>query len=223
MSSILTPKLKYEIKELIDERIREKHVTREDFTELKDIVRDLAEAQKRTEIRVEELAREQKELAKAMKGTQEEIKTLAITVDKLARGLDYTRRDLGGVTSTLGFMLENEAYRVLPGILKNRYGIEVKERFLRKGVRSFGIEDEGDINIFGRGIDKKDGKDVVIIGEAKSQLGRDDIDELLDMVMKLKGVIRGEIFLIAVTHYGRESVIKYAKEKGVEVIQSFEW
>ena len=49
MPSTLSPKAKLEIIELIDKRIYEKHVTREDFTELKGIVRDLVQAQKRTE------------------------------------------------------------------------------------------------------------------------------------------------------------------------------
>jgi len=202
MQAVLTPELKYEIREFVDEHIREKHVTREDFTELKNIVK--------------EIAKEQRELAEAQKEAQKEIRILALTMKD-------TRRDLGGVTSTLGFMLENEAYRVLPGILKDRYGIEVKERFLRRSIRSLGIKKEGEVNIFSRGVYKDTGTEVVIIGEAKSQLGKDDIDDLLKLSAKLKGIDKGEEFLLAITHYVRETVIEYAREKGVEVIQSFEW
>jgi hypothetical protein len=202
MQAILTPELKYEIRELINEQIRERHVTKEDFTELKNIVKEIAE--------------EQRKLAKEQKEAQKEIRILALTMKD-------TRRDLGGVTSTLGFMLENEAYRVLPGILKDRYGIEVKERFLRQSIRSLGIKDEGEINIFSRGVYKDKGTEVVIIGESKSQLGRDDIDDLLELSAKLNLIDKGEKFLLAITHYARETVIKYAREKGVEVIQSFEW
>ncbi|MFH1096052.1 MAG: hypothetical protein ABH886_02875 [Candidatus Desantisbacteria bacterium] len=216
MQTMLTPKLKYEIRELIDEHIRERHVTREDFTELKDIVRDIAneqrkltEAQKRTEGKVEELA-------DAQKGAQKEIKALA-------QAMNYTRRDLGGVTSTLGFMLENEAYRMLPNLLNNRYGIEIKERFLRRSIKSLGLKEDGEVNIFSRGIYKDRGTEVIIIGESKSQLGKDDIDDLLELSAKLEKIDKGERFLLMITHYAKETVIEYAKEKGVEVIQSFEW
>ncbi|MDI6782067.1 MAG: hypothetical protein QME49_08210 [bacterium] len=222
MQAMLTPQLKYEIVELIDrriqeKRIQEKHVTKEDFTELKNIVKDLATAQKRTELKVEELAEAQKETQIEIKEAQKEIKILA-------QAMNYTRRDLGGITSTLGFMLENEAYRILPGIFKDRYGIEIKERFLRRSMKSLGISEEGEINIFSRGVYADKGKEVIIIGESKSQLGKDDIDDLLNMAVKLKGIDKKkERFLLAVTHYARETVIEYAKEKGVEVIQSFEW
>lgn len=216
MQTVLTPRVRYEIRELIDEHIRERHVTREDFTELKDIVKDLSSEVKKISSEVKELANAQKETQKEMKESQKEIKTLA-------QAMNYTRRDLGGITSTLGFMLENEAYRVLPNILKSRYGIVVKEKFLRRSIRSLGITSEGEINIFSRGVYEDKGTEVVIIGEAKSQLGKDDIDDFLDLVEKLKKFGKGERFLLLVTHYARETVVEYAKEKEVEVIQSFEW
>ena len=46
-------------------------VTKDDFRELKQVVADLAEAQKRTEQRVEDLAQAQKELAQAQKQTEQ--------------------------------------------------------------------------------------------------------------------------------------------------------
>ncbi|MDI6736326.1 MAG: chordopoxvirus fusion protein, partial [bacterium] len=70
---------------------------------------------------------------------------------------------------------------------------------------------------------KDTGKEVVILGEAKSQLQRADIDDLLEMVTKLKRFSKKERFLLAVTHWTKETVVEYAKEKGVKVIQSFEW
>ena len=227
MQAVLTPELKIEIRELINEHIREKHITKEDFTELKYIVKEIANEQR-------EIAKEQRELAEAQKEAQKEIRILALTMKdtrmelkdtkiELKGELKDTRRDLGGVTSTLGFMLENEAYRVLPGILKDRYGIEIKERFLRRSIRSLGIKEEGEVNIFSRGVYKDKGTEVVIIGEAKSQLGRNDIDDLLELSAKLKGINKGEEFLLVITHYAKETVIEYAREKGVEVIQSFEW
>ena len=61
----ITPSLKREIVKIVDERIREAHVTKEDFSELKNILRELAEAQGKTEARVAELAEAQR-LTEAM-------------------------------------------------------------------------------------------------------------------------------------------------------------
>ncbi|MDI6736061.1 MAG: hypothetical protein QME42_07715, partial [bacterium] len=70
---------------------------------------------------------------------------------------------------------------------------------------------------------KDKGIKITIIGESKAQLGKDDIDDLLELSAKLKRIDKEEEFLLAITHYARETVVEYAREKGVEVIQSFEW
>ena len=89
--SIIAPEIKHQIIKLIDERIKEAHITKEGFSELKSIVHDIAiaqkelvEAQKRTEARVEELVEAQKrtevrveELVEAQKRTDEQVKELA--------------------------------------------------------------------------------------------------------------------------------------------------
>ncbi len=62
-------------------------VKREDFSELKKIVQDLAQAQSRTELRVEGLAQAQKELAEAQKDTDRSIKRLSDTIDFKIGGL----------------------------------------------------------------------------------------------------------------------------------------
>jgi|GEM_PF-1146334 len=83
-SITITPAVRKKIVEIIDERIRDVHVTREDFSELKSIVQDLATAQKRTESRIEELASAQQrtesrieELASAQQRTESRIEELA--------------------------------------------------------------------------------------------------------------------------------------------------
>src|SRR3990172_4652754 len=90
----ITPAIKKEIFKIVDERIKDAHVTKEDFSELKSIIKELAEAQKRTEQRVEELAEAQKrteqrveDLAEAQKRTETELKELAVEVKELTKGL----------------------------------------------------------------------------------------------------------------------------------------
>jgi len=88
-----------------------------DFSELKQIVRELAEAQKRTEQRLEELAEAQKRTEKALQ--------------KLSEEHLETRRQLGGLAMTVGYTLENEAYKALPALLERDYGLVVEGRLKR--------------------------------------------------------------------------------------------
>ena len=88
----ITPSIRKEIVKIIDTRIAEAHVTKEDFSELKSIVKDLAteqkqlaatvkdlaEAQKRTEVKVEALAATMKDLVVSQKEMQAAITALAI-------------------------------------------------------------------------------------------------------------------------------------------------
>ena len=94
-----------------------------DFNELKEIVRDLAEAQKRTETRLEELAGAQKKLTEAQNKTEGEIRLLT-------REMTKVKVELGGVGRSIGYALENEAYKHLPSYLKGNYGIEITEKML---------------------------------------------------------------------------------------------
>jgi len=224
-----------------------------DFNELKEIVRDiakeqrelanaqkesqkeisrldrtmqeLAEAQKRTEIKVEELAEAQKrteikveELAEAQKRTEIEIK-------ELTGGLKETRIDLGGLSRSMGYAFENEAYRMLPSVLKERYGIEIKEKLIRAEIGG------KEINILGKA--RRDGKEILIVGEAKLRLELADeqkrrkkidiFEELEKKVNAVKRHYKEEILKILITHYATKRFIKKAKEQEIIVIQSFEW
>lgn len=185
----ITPAIKKEIVKIVDERIREAHVTKEDFSELKAIVRELAEAQRRTE---------------------EEIRRLAI-------GLNNLRGEVGGLARSFGYAFENEAYRMLPKILKERYGIELTKRLIR--TEFDGVE----INILGFG--RRDGAEVVVVGEAKTRLERMEVlDELEDKVKVVKGQYKDkEVIRILVTHFATNRILKAAQEIGIIVIQSFEW
>lgn len=185
----ITPAIKKEIVKIVDERIREAHVTKEDFSELKAIVRELAEAQRRTE---------------------EEIRRLAI-------GLNNLRGEVGGLARSFGYAFENEAYRMLPKILKERYGIELTKRLIR--TEFDGVE----INILGFG--RRDGAEVVVVGEAKTRLERMEVlDELEDKVKVVKGQHKDkEVIRILVTHFATNRILKAAQEIGIIVIQSFEW
>ncbi|MEW6572217.1 MAG: hypothetical protein AB1374_01070 [Bacillota bacterium] len=180
-----------------------------DFSELKEIVRslgvtvgELAEAQKRTEQRVEELA-------EAQKRTE-------IEIGKLARELRDTKTEVGGLARSMAYALENEAYRALPAFLKE-HGVAITERFVRTEI---GGEE---INLFVKG--KKDGREVIIVGE--SELKVTSVGKLKQLERKTAVVQESfpgkEVVRVLITHYARPAVLEKAKEKGIIVVQSFEW
>jgi len=173
----LTPELKEAIMEIVDRRIQEKLInrlpSREDFSELKNIVGELAQAQKKTEERVGRLEAVVEELAQAQKRTEMEIQGLT-------RELKKTRSELGGLASSVGYALENEAFRALPSFLGEKYGIKVVDKLVRAEI---GGEE---VNLFGRG--KRDGKEVFIVGEVELKLT--SVSKLKQLDKKVEAVYR---------------------------------
>jgi hypothetical protein len=259
----ITPSIRQEIVQIVDARIKEAHVTKEDFSELKNIVKDLASAQKRTEIKVEELAEAQKrtevkveELAEAQKRTEVKVEELAeaqrrteLRLEELATAqkelaeaqkrteagiaaltgvikevqgdIKEVQAELGGIGRSVGYALENEAYRNLPSILQERYGITVREKIIRAQIGG------QEINVFGRA--DKDGREVFVVGETKTRL---DERREIDMVFakleeKVQAVIdefgQKEIVKLLIAHYARKLALDMASDKGIIVVQSFEW
>ncbi len=252
----LTPEVKGAIIEIVDRRIQEKLInrlpSREDFSELKNIVGELAQAQKKTEERVEELAQAQKkteerveELAQAQKKTEERVEELAqaqmkteerldrvekaigelaqaqkrteMEIQGLTRELKKTRSELGGLASSVGYALENEAFRALPSFLGEKYGIKVVDKLVRAEI---GGEE---VNLFGRG--KRDGREVFIVGEVELKLT--SVSKLKQLDKKVEAVYREygekETVKILITHFAKTHFLERAKERGVIVVQSFEW
>lgn len=207
-----------------------------DFNELKGIVKELAEAQKRTEHRMEELAQAQnrtenrvEELVEAQKRTEGELHLLARelreTRTELKNEINNLRSDVGGLSRSMSYAFENEAYRLLPAMLEERYGISIKEKIVRADIG------DREINIFARA--EKEGRKVLIIGEAKLRLDErrgkkgEDRDIFEDLADKAKGAIKeygkAEVVKLLITHYATKGFLKKAKERGIIIIQSFEW
>ena len=219
---------------IVDERVKHIRVTREDFDELKSVVRELvysqkelAQAQKKSEERLDRVEKAIEELTQAQKRTEERLEELAqaqkrteVEVRKLAIGLRETRQMVAGLSDTVGFRLEDESYKSLPRLLKRDLNLEVEGRLIRKYVEyADGKVDE--VNIYGKG--KRNGKTVYVLGECKSKLGKRDIDNFLKRVKRLEPVIGAEDkALIAVTYNVMPQVERYAVERGIKVYWSYE-
>jgi chromosome segregation ATPase len=253
------------------EQQREETVTKREFNELRDIVGELAEAQRQTEKRVSELAEAQKQLAEAQRQTENRLSRLEVVVSELAEAQKQlaeaqkqtenrlsrlevvvselaeaqkqaenrlsrvevaigqltasvknlvdeqakTRDELTGLTTTVGFALEDRAYKSLPALLQQEFGLEVQGKLERKYVTDKKGE-QIEVNIIGEAT--RNGDRFVIIGECKSQLSRNKIEAFLRKKLKrLEGVFQGEIFPIIVTYMiSQPDAAKFALQQGIK-------
>jgi HD-GYP domain-containing protein (c-di-GMP phosphodiesterase class II) len=220
--------------ESVNELAEAQKRTEERLTRLEKVVEELAEAQKRTEERLNELAEAQKrteerlnELAEAQKRTEERLNELAEAQKKrteeelreLIGEHRKTREQLGNLSHTVGYVLEDRAYRGLPELLKRDFGIELIEP-LKRDYIEIGRDQYEEVNIIGKA--RKDGKEIWIIGECKSQLKKVDIDEFLKSIKRIEDFLKGEKLLIAVTYQTSPKVRRYVEEKGIKLYFSYE-
>ncbi|WNC52713.1 MULTISPECIES: hypothetical protein [unclassified Thermosynechococcus] len=216
MTSTLEEKLRTafspEQAHLLAEVIREAYddlVKAKDFNELKVIVADLAQAQKRTEERLEELAAAQKrteerveELAAAQKRTEERVDQLTVTVAELAqaqkrteervdqlaaaqerteRAVKQLARQVGGLSEALGGSLEDLALEVVPEILEYRWGMEI-EFCDRDTLPLRNGEYEFDLVIRGQVA----GRPILVLGEVKSNITESEVERFLNLVAQVE-------------------------------------
>jgi len=198
---------------------------------------ELAEAQKRTETRLEELAEAQKrtetrleELAEAEKRTETRLEELAEAqtrtekeIRKLTIGLRRVRQDVGGLSRSVAYGLENEAYRMAPTVLSKKYGINLSEKLIRAEIGG------REVNLLGRGT--RNGEQVLIVGEVKLYLGSrrpgryagvfEELDEKAEAVQQENEDMK--LVKVLITHFASSVVLRDAEERGVIVIQSFDW
>lgn len=230
------------------EKQRLEIITKNEFNELKSIVKELAEAQMRSEERiekleqiVEELAEAQKraadrigrleevveKLAEAQRRTEERVNELAeaqrkteIELEKLVGEHRKTREMIGALQHTVGYVLEDRALAYLPEILKKDYRIEIVES-LKRDYIELSPRNFVEVNIIGKG--KKNGKEVWIIGECKSQLKKKDVDEFLKKLKKIEKILTGEKFPIVVAYQASPTVKAYIEEQGLKIYLSYQF
>jgi predicted nuclease with TOPRIM domain len=217
----ITAELYRAIVTIVDDRVKEIRVTREDFDRLTQTVAQLAQAQARTEQRLEDLAQAQarteqrldrleaavERLAEAQARTDAAVQQLAKRVDQLAEAQARTEQRLnelaqaqarteqrveqlegamqrlaeaqarteqalqqlatqvGALSDNVGYGLEDIARVVLPGYLKQRYGVTV-ERLER---RIFSVDGQRfDVDLYAEG--RRGRRRIVVLGEVKARI-----------------------------------------------------
>ncbi|RMI15538.1 MAG: chordopoxvirus fusion protein, partial [Calditrichaeota bacterium] len=202
---------------------------------LKEVVRDLiqsqkemGEAQKRTEQQLEQLTTRVNDLAEAQERTEQRLEELAEaqkrtenSLQQLVKDHEKTRKQLAGISDTVGYTLEDRAYLGLPELLKKDYGITLTTP-LKRGYLQSRDGKPIEVNILGEGT--QNGTDVLIIGEAKSQLSKKHIDNFFRKKLKYLQDIHPNIFPLLVTYMISEPEVEaYARKKGCALYYSYQF
>lgn len=217
-------KLPSDIKEvllaILDEM--DNSVKREDFRELKLVVAELAEAQKRTEELIEALTLRVDKLTEAQRRTEEHLEALTVRLDQLAEAQKKTEEalnkvikrvgnvevQLGGLSMTVGYSIEDKLYPYIDKFIRKVFDVEPIETIFRYHIE-YGNNKFDEINIYTKC--KKKGKDCLTIGECKAQIGKKDIDRFIKMCERVHTHTKKEVFKYMVGYTFTPEVEKYIK------------
>ena len=216
------PDLRLPIARLVDTMKEELGVKRTDFEDLKTIVKELAQAQQRTEIRLEELAQAQQrtetrleELAQAQQRTETQLGVLPQAQQKTDSALTRFERtfttQMGGLGSRWGLQTK-EAFRQEMRTILQDVGFTT-ERFLTydDAAEVFGHPEQIELDVV-----IKNGKVIVI--EIKSSLDRGNtylFDRKVAFYARHSG--RHVDRKLIVTPYADTRAIEVSLQLGIEV------
>ncbi len=139
---------------------------------------------------------------------------------KLIQEHRKTREQLGGLTHTVGYRLEDEAFKVVPSLLKRDLGVEVLGR-LKRDFLEMGKDRYLEVNIWGSG--SLHGMECVVIGEAKTQLKKSDVDAFLHKADQAAALVPKRQIRVLVTYQASPPVQKYVRDKGIALYFSYDF
>jgi len=151
-------------------------------------------------------------LAEAQSRTEEELR-------KLAADQREMRRQLGGLAHTVGYRLEDEAFKALPKLLKRDLGVEIAGRLKRDYVE-VAPNRYVEVNILGKAV--KDGREFVVIGEAKSQLRKRDVDGFIRRCEGLTQFLGEAQIRVLIAYQVPPQVQRYIRDKGIMLYFSYD-
>jgi myosin heavy subunit len=196
---------------------------------------ELAQAQSRTEQRMDSLTLRMEELAQAQSRTEQRMDSLTLRMEELAQaqnrtevaiqelteGLIDVRKQLGGLATTVGYRLEDEAYKALPTLLQRDHHIEVQGR-LKRGYVTDAQGRVLEVNILGDGWQSE--QPIKIIGESKSQLSIPNIDRFIRRHVTPLQQVFPKVFPVLITYMvSSPEVDAYAEEQGIALYYSYDF
>jgi predicted transcriptional regulator len=191
-------------------------------------VNQLAEAQRKTEERLNELTERLNnltarvdQLAEAQRRTEERLNELAERVNQLAKEHQRTREILAGLSDTVGYGLEDKIMLYMYDFARDEFGVEVEVIERRNIVYPDGRYDE--VNIYVEGF-RNEAK-VYIVGECKSRPSKREVDKLIEKVERVREFLGGEVYAFIVGYTFAPDVEEYIKEMypWLKMMRSFEF
>lgn len=203
----LPPEVYRAIIQIVDDRMKEIKVTREDFDRLREKVEETAA---RHEERFDRLDRALAELAEAQKRTEQVVAGLGVAIEQ-------TRREVGRLSDRFGFTLEDIARVVLPGYLERHLGVRV-ERLRRRHFTVNGAEYEVDLY----GVGQRDGTKVTVLGEVKHRIYAREVKGFVRLLARVMPQIKTEVVKVMFGFLVHPSAEAVAKEEGITLVASYE-
>jgi len=191
------------------ERLAEAQVRTEQRLEALTVrVDQLAQAQARTEQQLEALAGRVDQLAQAQTRTEERLTRLEAIVERLADSVQQLATQVGALAENIGYGLEDIARLVLPGYLRQRYGVRV-ERLER---RLFQVDGQVlDVNLYAEGT--RDRRRVVVLGEAKSRIYAREVNQFQKVLQAVQPQLPAKPLPLMFGYFIDLSAMEAAKEE----------
>ncbi|MEW6541194.1 MAG: hypothetical protein AB1402_06230 [Bacillota bacterium] len=217
---VLTAEQRLAVREIVEACLHGRYPTREDFSELKMVVADLAQAQVRTEKRVEQLALAQEQLALAQEKLAQAQEELAQAQRKTEKAVQELARQVGSLSENLGGNLEDLSYQVVPYVLEKELGLEFPE-LGREFLTIDGKEME--FNIYGKGVYReRPEQEVVLLGEVKTNITAREMTRFARQVERARVYLPGvEIIPLFFGFRARPAVRQLAQELGIRLVFSY--
>jgi len=159
---------------------------------------------------VRSLREGQNRLEESMARLQDAVALLARTQGELAK-------QVGALSETIGFGLEDVARVVVPGWLQRHEGIVMAEEFTRKWITVDGEEIE--VNLYGEG--EKDGRKLVIIGEAKSRIYKREVEAFDAWAEKIAATIGQETYKFMFGYLIHPTAEEEGRKRKIKLIASY--
>jgi predicted nuclease with TOPRIM domain len=180
----------------------------------------LAEAQRRTEERVGRLEQVLAELAEAQRRTEERVGRLEQVLAELAEAQRRTEvqvaalaHQVGRLSDTVGFTLEELARELAPAYLEKHHGIRVpvlERRFFTVAG------EEIELDLYGEGT--RDGEPIAVVGEVRTRLYGRDVEVIARRVQALSASLPARAVPVLFGYVIHPSAEQVAGQKGVLVL-----
>ena len=204
------------VRQLADNQVK----LMEGQSRLMDVVKELAEGQRELMNMTRQVLETVQRLAdvetKHLEITQrilEEIKALREGQEELRVGLSNLRRDVGGLSRSVGMLIERDVRHYLPAWVRDALGIGIDR--LRRRV----VEGVGEFDGYAEAGNK------VVVAEVKETLRLRDVEGFLEKVNKLRQAVAGRevIAILAFVKKGKDfdKAVELAKANGIRVIKHY--